>query len=381
MASVLEDIRVLDLTRLLPGAICTMILADMGAEIIKIEDPGPGDYARLTPPLVDGMGAFFRASNRGKRSIVIDLKQERGRAVLHDLVKQADVVVEGFRPGVTARLGCDYETLLTVNPKIVYASLSGWGQTGPHAEMSGHDLNYVSLSGLQGASRTPQPLGGQIADVGGAYSAVMGICAALFQRERRGTGTYIDVSLFEASMPFAMYQWVESVVAGLPGGQGSLTGGMAFYNIYTSSDGQAMALAPIETKFWQNFCNAVNRPEWLPLHNDLAAQPQLKQEIAVLFASRPAAEWETLLKDADCCFTRITDPAQLIHDPQIKARQMAGIDSSGVPWMRSPVLIGDQPEILPAPAQGEHTHLILRQLGYSDAQIAELEAAGVTVRR
>src|SRR5262249_50349429 len=160
----------------------------------KVEDPQGGDYARWMPPLIDGLGAFFRTSNRNKRSIILNLKDERGQNVLHRLVQTADVLIEGNRPGVTARLKCDYDTLKAINPRLIYCSLSGWGQTGPYTEVSGHDLNYISVNGIQGAMQTPQPLGGQIADVGGAMVGVMSITAALYQREKTGMGTYLDVA-------------------------------------------------------------------------------------------------------------------------------------------------------------------------------------------
>lgn len=372
----LKGVIVLDLTRLLPGAICTLFLADMGATVIKIEDPSAGDYARWTPPLLDGQGAFFRASNRNKQSVVIDLKHAEGQAVLHRLAQDADVVVEGFRPNVTARLSADYATLSGINPRLVYASLSGWGQTGDYAEKSGHDMNYVALSGLLGGMRTPQPLGGQIADVGGAYAAAFGIATSLFARERTGVGAYLDIALFEAAMPFGMYQWVESVVAGAKGGQGSLTGGVAFYDVYASADGIPMTFAPIEPKFWANFCGAVQRPDWVARHIDAS----IKEELIALFASKPASVWDALLTDADCCFSLITPPERLTDDPQVRARDMAGIGADGVPYMRSPVHTGEEhPTIGRAPNWGEHTRTVLQQ-HYSEAELEALFASGAVGR-
>jgi alpha-methylacyl-CoA racemase len=375
------SLRILDLTRLLPGAICTHFLAEMGADIIKIEDPQGGDYARWMRPLAyDGQGVFFQASNRRKRSVILNLKATEGQAVLHRLVQSADVLVESFRPGVTARLKCDYETLKAINPRLVYCSLSGWGQNGPYAEDSGHDLNYIALNGVLGSTRTPQPLGGQIADIGGAYAGAMGILAALLRRTATGVGAYLDISLFEGGMPFGMYQWVESVATGVAGGQGSLTGGMAFYDVYLSADQQPMTLAAIEPKFWQNFCAAVNRPDWLPLHTDTSQQAHLKQEIQALFATKTAAEWEALLRHADCCFTLVTPPTKLADDPHIQARGMAGIDGKGIPWMRGPVRFDDMDDDMPlehAPGYGSHTREVLKEAGYAESDIATLELSGV----
>ncbi len=376
MKHALDGVRVLDLTRLLPGAVCTLFLADLGADVIKVEDPVAGDYARWTPPLIDGQGAFFLASNRGKRSIILNLKATAGQQALHRLARQADVLIEGFRPGVTARLGVDYATLRQINPRLIYCSLSGWGQTGDYAEMSGHDLNYVALSGLLGSMATPQPLGGQIADVGGAYAGALAITSALFARERTGQGAQIDIALFEASMPFAMYQWVESAVGYSRGGAGSLTGGQAFYRVYKSADDQPLALAPIEPKFWENFCRAVGREDWLPHHLNPEKQAWLAEEIGALFRTRTAQEWHDLLYHADCCFTRITPPEALLDDPQVRARGMAGLDERGIPWMRTPVRFGaghDGPP-RPAPGYGEHTAQVLGEAGFTPQEIAALSA-------
>lgn len=371
-------IRILDLTRLLPGAICTLFLAEMGADVIKIEDPQGGDYARWMPPLSeDGQGVFFQASNRRKRSVILNLKASEGQAVLHRLAASADVLVESYRPGVTARLKCDYETLKAINPRLVYCSLSGWGQTGPYADESGHDLNYLALNGVLGSTRTPHPLGGQIADIGGSYAGAMAILAALLRRTATGEGSYLDISLFEGGMPFGMYQWVESVTTGVPGGQGSLTGGMAFYEVYFSADQQPMTLAAIEPKFWQNFCSAVNRPEWVALHTDISQQPYLKQEMQTLFATRTAAEWNTLLRHVDCCFTLVTPPAQLADDPHVQARGMAGVDQKGIPWMRSPMRLGNPVELGHAPGYGSHTRSVLVEAGFTDDEIVALEQIGV----
>lgn len=377
MTKALDGIVILDLTRLLPGGVCTMMLADMGADVIKVEDPRAGDYARNTPPLVDGMGAFFRTSNRNKRSIIIDLKQAEGQATFYRLVEGADVVIEGFRPDVTERLKVDYETLKAINPRIIYCSLSGWGQTGPYKHLSGHDLNYVALNGVLGSTRTAHPLGGQIADVGGAYVVIMGITAALFKRERTGEGDYLDVALHESAMPFAMYQFVESNVTGLKGGNGTLTGMMAFYEVYESSDNKPMALAAIEPKFWRNFCEAVDKPEWVARHLDLQGQADLKADIADLFKTKTATEWDDLLSDADCCFTLITEPQDLVNDPQVQAREMAGIDENAVPWMRSPVRLtsDDNIQLGDVPQHGEHTGEILAEFGFRDDEIAQLQAA------
>ena len=374
----LTDTRILDLTRLLPGAICTMLLGDLGAEIIKIEDPITGDYARQMPPLIKGMGAFFRSSNRGKKSIVLDLKQPAGQAVLHHLVKDADVLIEGFRPGVTARLGADYETLRAFNPRLVYCSLSGWGQSGPMAQVSGHDLNYIARNGLLGGELNPQTLSAKVADVGGAYVGVMGILAALLQRERSGEGDYVDVALSEAAMPFAMLGWVHGNCQERGDEALNLGGANACYRVYYCADDEPVALSAVELKFWANFCEAVDRQEWIALHTVTDRQPALIEEVAALFRSKSAAEWADLLHDADCCFSLVIAPEALLDDPQMMARGMVGTTAEGIPWMRSPIrLADDETNLQPAPAYGEHTRQVLLDCGYTESELEALSAAKV----
>lgn len=377
----LDGYTVLDLTRLLPGAVCTLLLADLGAQVIKIEDPNGGDYARWMPPQIDGQSVFFRMNNRGKQSVIVDLKQARGGEVLRRLVAQADVLVEGFRPGVMARLGCDYDTLKEVNPRLVYCSLSGWGAHGPYAQTSGHDLNYATVAGLVGAGRVAQPLGGQVADIGGAYAGVAGILGALLRRERSGEGAYIDVGLAEAAVPFVLYNWVESLYLGTGGGEGGLTGGLACYRVYTSSDGQAMSLAALEPKFWANFCQAIERIDLIDNHQSPERQTYLIRELEQIFAMRTAAEWDALLGEADCCFTLVRPPGELGEDPHLRARGMVGRFADGTPWMRSPIRVsGSAPRLgNNVPGYGQHTEAVLLAHGFSADEIGQLRAEGVIV--
>jgi len=266
--------------------------------------------------------------------------------------------------------------------KIVYCSLSGWGQNGPYQPISGHDLNYIALYGLLGSMQDPQVLGGQVADVGGAYVGVMGICAALFQRERTGLGDKVDVSLAESALPFAFEQMVESTVEKRPGGQGILTGGVAYYQVYFSSDHKPMALGAIEPKFWASFCNAVKHPEWIPMQQDLDQQERLKNDLNALFAERTAQEWHDLLAPVDCCFTLVTPPEEVLNDPQIQARKMLGIGEDGIPWMRSPVHFTDDHFTAGAvPDYGEHTNAILRDVGYTDDQLTKFSDTGAIGRK
>jgi crotonobetainyl-CoA:carnitine CoA-transferase CaiB-like acyl-CoA transferase len=276
-----------------------------------------------------------------------------------------------------ARLGCDYETLRAVNSRLVYCSLSGWGADGPYVDRSGHDLNYVSIGGLTGAMVTPQPMGGQIADIGAAYVGVAGILAALLKRERSGEGSFVDTALSESALPFVIAPWTEAVGSGRHA-PGRLTGGWACYNVYRAQDGKLVSLAALEPKFWSNFCHAVGRADLSDSdYQDPARQADLKQELVDLFATRTADDWDALLTPADCCFALVNTPGTMADDPHIQARGMLGIGTDGAPWMRSPVRLSDELfEIGRVPGYGEHTREVLREAGYSDDQIDDLVAAG-----
>ena len=378
MKNPLHNIRVLDLTRLLPGAVCTLMLAGMGAEVVKVEDPNGGDYARWMPPLIaDGQAAFFHATNRGKRSIIVNLKDERGQAVLRRLVEGADVLIEGFRPGVLDRLNCGYAALRTVNPRLIYCALSGWGQDSAYVARSGHDLNYLAVAGLL-ANDQPQPYAGQVADVGGAYVAVSAILAALFGRERGGIGAFLDVSLFASALPFGYAAWVETMAAGDSWRPGMLTGAYACYNVYTAQDGRRVTLSALEPKFWANFANAVERPDFLA-GDYMAADRQeaLRAALRELFATRSAASWQTILEPADCCFALVNTFEQVADDPQIRASGMMRPNPDGAPFVGSPLPFPNATEGSSAPDYGAHTRQVLTEVGYNQAEIDDLCAAGV----
>ncbi len=370
----LQGIRVLDLTRLLPSGVATQMLSDLGAEVIKIEDPNGGDYARWMGPTIDDSSVFFRMNNRNKRSLILNLKSDEGASVLKQLVKQADVLVESFRPGVMKKFGCDYESLSIENPKLIYCAISGWGATGPYAPFANHDINYVSLAGIIGAMQTPQVLGGQVADLGGAYVAVAGITSALFRRERTGEGAFVDVGLSEAALPFSLYNWTEAESLGFPAGDGVLSGGLACYRVYMTQEGRAVALGALEEKFWLNFCTAINRPDLVEYHQQIDQQGYLRRELEELFAQKTAPEWEALLANADCCFTLVKTPAEIGNDPHYVARGMLGKFDDGTTWMRSPIRLSNSEPAIEnhVPHYGEHTHAILTEMGFSEADIQRL---------
>lgn len=374
----LADVRVLDLTRLLPGGVCSQMLADMGADVIKIEDPFGGDYARWMPPLVDAHSVYFRMNNRGKRSVVINLKEADGQDILKTLVKSADVLIEGFRPGVMARLGCDYATLKGVNPRLVYCALSGWGADGPYSQYANHDLNYVATAGLIGAMETPQVMGGQVADIGGAFIAVAGILAALLRRATTDEGAFVDTALAEAALPFALYNWVESG-ATAEARSGNLSGGLACYRVYRTLGGGHVSLAALEPKFWENFCNAIDRPDLIADYQASARQDYLIKELDQLFAMQTLEHWDEVLSGADCCYMPVTPLAEVTNDPHFRARRMVGTFTDGTRWMRSPVRMSDaEPHITNTiPDHGEHTRAVLREAGYDDAEIERLRTTGI----
>ncbi len=361
MSQPLAGVRVLDLTRLLPGGLCTMMLADLGAEIIKVEDPNGGDYARWMGPQIDGQSVFFRMNNRNKKSIILNLKESDGQAMLKKLVENADVLVEGFRPGVMARLNCDYETLKKINTKLVYCALSGWGADGPYAQSGNHDLNYVSSAGLTGFMENPQVMGGQVADIGGAYIGVAGILAGLYRAATTGEGGFVDTSLAESALPFAMYNWVEAKTMHTQPGKGVLSGGIACYRVYETKDGRHVSLGALEDKFWRNFCNAVARPDLIDGYLDPDEQDTLIQTVSGIFKSKTLAEWNAHLGAVDCCYSPVKTSDEIENDPQLQARGMLGTFDDGTAWMRSPIRISDSTAEISniVPDYGEHTDEIL----------------------
>ena len=291
---------VLDLTRLLPGGVATQQLADWGAEVIKIEQPGEGDYARRMAP------AVFACTNRGKKSVGIDLKTPRGRELLMSLARRADVLVEGNRPGVMARLGLGYESLRAVNERLIYASLTGYGQQGPYSQLAGHDINYIALGGLLGLNLPVIP-GVQIADlVGGSMQTVMGILLALVERNRTGKGAHVDISMYAGvtnllTVPLA--QWRETKQEPAPG-NGRLNGRYACYNLYQAADGRWLAVGALEPKFWAELCRKLGCEELIVRQYE-EPQDALKARVAEIFRTRTTSEWFEVLRSSDCCVTPV----------------------------------------------------------------------------
>jgi alpha-methylacyl-CoA racemase len=362
----LSGIRVLDLSRLLPGAFATLMLAELGAEVIKIEDPKGGDPMRHLPPFVRGRSVYDLLLNRGKKSVTLDLKAPASRAPLAQLVAGADIVVESFRPGTARRLGVDAETLRDAHPRLVHCSITGYGQHGPYAERPGHDLNYVAISGMLAADRPdPRSLPRMfIADVGGgAMTAVIGILGALIGRDRHGHGASLDISMHDAALYWVMLPAARDLIEHGHEAEGELPtfGSHASYNVYETSDGRLIALGALERKFWDAFCEACGRPDLAPRHDsDPSDQARLTEELRELFATRTCDEWLALLSGHDVCATRVNTPAEALADPHIAARGVVAA-AHGLRTIRPPFLDREL-DLPPAPAVGEHTREILASL-------------------
>jgi alpha-methylacyl-CoA racemase len=400
MSLPLSGIRVLDLSRLLPGGFCSLLLADFGAEVLKVEDTGAGDYIRWAPPYYDGAhdsarSALFLSLNRNKRSIRIDLKQESGREVLLRLVRDHDVVLESFRPGVLDRLGVGYERMRQENPGLVYCAISGYGQTGPKREASGHDMNYLGLIGLLGLTGErggpPVQAAGQIADLGGgALMAAFGIMAALRERDGgpgkpgSGEGQLVDVSMADGALSWlamvAGQHFADGVVPHR-GGQ-PLAGSLICYRPYECADGW-VTLGALEPKFWQAWCRGVGHEELIEKQFERPGSKAHEQVIDI-FKARTRAEWAQFATEHDCCLEPVLDLDEALDSELVREREMVvtldqpGVEG-GVRQLGVPVKLDRTPgehNRLPGPALGEHTEQVLRAAGYSDKQIAELLEQG-----
>ncbi|MEZ4366273.1 MAG: CaiB/BaiF CoA-transferase family protein [Kofleriaceae bacterium] len=385
LAAALAGVRVLDLTRLLPGPFLTMLLADLGAEVVKVEDPRVGDYLRSIPPRQGDLSGRYLAINRGKRSLALDLKTEAGRAAFLRMVAQADVVVESFRPGVMARLGLGWDALRAANPRLILCSISGYGQTGPYAERAGHDLNYVSLAGVLAmggdAGGAPAMPGVQVADLaGGALWAATGVLAALHGRHASGVGVHLDISMTEGALALLATELATVDGDGGPTrGTGTLNGGLACYAIYRTADDRYVSVAGLEPKFWIEVGRAIGRPaQMAELVADGAAQAQLRAEIAAIIASKPLAQWREIFARFDCCCEPVLEPHELAAHPLHVARQvfftLDGGDLGPVRQVRTPLGVPARPTM--PPRLGEHTADVLADYGFSPDEIAALRPPG-----
>jgi alpha-methylacyl-CoA racemase len=391
----LEDVKVLDLTRLLPGGFCTLLLADLGADVIKVEDTGQGDYVRWAPPYYGSeehtplgtRSAIYLSLNRNKRSIRLDLKQERGRQALIKLAETADVLVESFRPGVLDNLGVGYEVLRRANPSLVYCPITGYGQTGPNRDRAGHDMNYLGLNGILSltgeAAGPPIQSGAQIADLGGgALVAAVGVLAALAEARRSGEGQTVDISMTDGSLAWLAMEAGRYFGSGeVPKrGEVMLSGGIICYRPYEAKDGWVTCGA-LEPKFWAAFCKGVGRQELIDKQFQKPGSPAHAQ-VAEIFRGRTREEWRAFNDEHDAMIEPILELDEALESELVREREMVisydQPEFGEVKQLGFPIKLSRTPAGVhrPAPALGEHTAEVLTEAGYSAEEVQALEESG-----
>ena len=378
----LAGLRVLDLTRLLPGPLASMHLADLGADVIKVEDTGSGDYARSAGAL-HGDISYFQLVNRNKRSLTLDLKQPAGVETFLRLAATADVIIEGFRPGVVDKLGIGYQTVCAVNPRVVYCAITGYGQDGPYRDRAGHDLNYLGYCGLLDqigvAGGAPAVPNFQIGDLlGGSLSALVGILAAVVDSRASGRGRYVDVAMTDAVFAHTFFPLLAVLGLGhaLPRGEDLLSGGMPSYGVYATSDGRHLAVSAMEPKFWRMLCAAIERPDLEPFAFATGAEGQrIRRELEATFARKNFAEWTAMFEGVDCCVTPVLRFEESLQNEQLRAREMivevAGVRQFAPPFKLSELNFAAR---LPPPEAGEHSEEVLHESGFTVDEINGLRA-------
>ncbi|MBA53269.1 MAG: carnitine dehydratase [Pseudomonadales bacterium] len=393
MSGPLSSLKVLDFTTLLPGPFGAMILADWGAEVVRVESPTRPDMVRMLPPMDEGISACHGFLNRSKKSLALDLKKPDAVAAVKRLVKEFDIVIEQFRPGVMDRLGVGYEALKAENPGLIFCSITGYGQTGPYKQRAGHDLNYLSIAGVTAYNGRegsgPAPINVQVADVaGGSYHSVMSILAAVIHRQQTGEGQHIDISMTDAAFSMHALTAPPALVGGLePGLENTQLNGGSFYDCYETADGRWLSVAGIEPQFFAQFCQAIGHPEWsakgLALNPDI--QRPLKQDIAEVMKTRTFAEWNEVFSQLDACVEPVLSFSEACEHPQIRERELL-VDvptASGGKQRQlgSPVKFSATPPRydFTGAALGAHTDEVLAAAGFSEAEIAELRKSGATM--
>lgn len=368
----LSGFRILDLSRLLPGPYLTQLLADLGAEVIKVETPLAGDHARLAPPEM-GLGKMYETINQSKKSLALNYRNPRGRELFLQLAATADVILEGFRPTVADKYGIGYQAVCAVKADIVYCSLSGYGQEGPYKQRAGHDFNYLSIGGalsLNGRrGEKPIPYGLPVADLSGGMLAAIAILGALVGRERSGQGMYLDVALLDGVISWVTPLALSAYFSGLEVSAGThpLLGGRAFFNIYETSDSKYLTLAAIEPHFWGDFCKTIGRTDLIECQFD----PAISAELETIFKQKTRAEWLSRFAGSDACVEPVNSLEEMLVDPQIQARGYVHMEGGQPVGMRSPFVFARE-DRSPAPALGADTRALLREIGTRDEEIDSL---------
>jgi alpha-methylacyl-CoA racemase len=383
MWNLLQRARVLDLTRLLPGGYATMLLADLGAEVVKIEAPGVGDWTREPSPIFGGTNALFAQINRNKKSMVLNLKADAGREVLLRLAERSAALVEGFRPGVAAHLGIDYGAVRKRVPRIVYCSLSGYGQTGPNRDRPGHDLNYVGEAGLLGIETGDEPRVPPLpfSDLAGGIFAALTVAAGMKGAAETGSGAYIDLSMADTIVSLLTVHFAQMFQAGRPPSldDAYLLGGHPCYAIYRAADGEHLTVGALEAKFWKSLCEALGRPQYAEQQHDSQMREKILADFRALFATRTRDQWIEALDAADVPVGAVRTLREVAGGGQAEARGLFHQRGPAMKEVAFPAEIHGAHESpdCPAPGLGEHTDEVLGLAGYSAQAIAELRQRGV----